>query len=124
MEATRPLGHGPELSGSFAVNCVADGQLTFTQIPSLASMSPSAQQSISTSALLGFANDAGVFPSVAADFALDWQFGTALPGGYTNPTVALNDITLVLGSFLTDTLGRSSGRFKTFSRRYSRSSTS
>jgi Ca2+-binding RTX toxin-like protein len=117
VKATRDPGHGPELSGSFAVN-VADDRLSFTDIPSLElDVAFDADVNIDLHLALGFANDlyvapgldsqqtiASSFPSVSADFLLDWHFDTATAIGYTNPTIVLDNITLELGSFLTDTV--------------------
>jgi Ca2+-binding RTX toxin-like protein len=104
VEATRPLGHGPELAGLFDVN-VADGRVTFAELPSLQlDFDFGATVDVDLHLVLGFANDPGSFPSVSADFQLDWLFNTNLPGGYTNAIIELHEISLNLGSFLTDTV--------------------
>jgi len=45
-----------------------------------------------------------VFPSLVADFHLDWQFDTSLPGEDVSlvPQIAFNNVGLDLGSFISD----------------------
>ncbi|MCA9092287.1 MAG: peptidoglycan-binding protein, partial [Planctomycetaceae bacterium] len=104
VDVTDDPDHGSSLSGTFAVDLQdsdGDDRLVYseftsatTQIEQLVNYRFDAMADINLVMVAGFGANAN-FPSVDADFNLDWTFDTA--HGATTPTIAFNNVRIDVG---------------------------